>query len=249
MLFGGEPFPPDHLKALMQLLPAARFSNVYGPAEVNQCTYYHLPPLTDPTSEAARGEPVPIGDIWADAEGIILDETEQPVADGEPGELVVRTSTMMQGYWARPDLNAKAFYRQPAAGGAEHVFYRTGDLVRRREDGKLEFLGRKDRQVKIRGYRVELDEIEHHLSLHRAVAHAAVFPVGQDDGTRRIEAAVTLDEGGADIAELQAYLAAVFPWYAVPERIVTLPSLPRTATDKIDRRQLQTMAESGELTL
>lgn len=246
VLFGGEPFPPDHLRSLMQLLPAARFSNVYGPAEVNQCTYYHLPPIADPTSEAARGLPIPIGDLWADAEGTILDDREQPVADGEAGELVVRTSTMMQGYWARPDLNAKAFYRRPAAGGAEHVFYRTGDLVRRREDGKLEFLGRKDRQVKIRGYRVELDEIEHYLSAHRAVAHAAVFPVGQDDGTRRIEAAVTLDEGGADMAELQAYLGGVFPWYAVPERIVVLPSLPRTATDKIDRRQLQTLAERGE---
>ena len=70
VLFGGEPFPPDHLKALMQRLPGARFSNVYGPAEVNQCTYHHLPPVTDPTSEAARGLPVPIGDLWAEAEGI-----------------------------------------------------------------------------------------------------------------------------------------------------------------------------------
>ena len=41
--FGGEPFPPKHLKRLMQLWPQARFSNVYGPAEVNQCTYYHVP--------------------------------------------------------------------------------------------------------------------------------------------------------------------------------------------------------------
>jgi amino acid adenylation domain-containing protein len=248
VLFGGEPFPPDHLKALMQLLPGARFSNVYGPAEVNQCTYHHLSPVSDPTSEAARGLPVPIGDLWAEAEGLILEEADQPVTDGEPGELVVRTSTMMQGYWARPDLNAKAFYRRPAAGGAEHVFYRTGDLVRRREDGRLEFLGRKDRQVKIRGYRVELDEIEHHLSAHPAVDHAAVFPVGQGDGTKRIEAAVTLGESATEAAQLQAYLSQVFPWYAVPERVTILPSLPRTATDKIDRRQLQAMAESGELT-
>ena len=43
VLYGGEPFAPKHLKKLMDLWPHARFSNVYGPAEVNQCTYYHLP--------------------------------------------------------------------------------------------------------------------------------------------------------------------------------------------------------------
>ena len=44
VLFGGEPFPPKYLWQLMELWPQARFSNVYGPAEVNQCTYYHVPP-------------------------------------------------------------------------------------------------------------------------------------------------------------------------------------------------------------
>ncbi|MEL7523310.1 MAG: long-chain fatty acid--CoA ligase, partial [Cyanobacteria bacterium J06553_1] len=44
VLFAGEPFPAKYLYALMQQLPNARFSNIYGPAEVNQCMYYHVPP-------------------------------------------------------------------------------------------------------------------------------------------------------------------------------------------------------------
>lgn len=248
VMFGGEPFPPDHLRALMQRLPDARFSNVYGPAEVNQCTYYHVPPLDDPGSEAATGRPVPIGRLWDEAEGLILDEAGDPVGDGEAGELLVRTATMMQGYWARPDLNERCFLRRPAAGGATHVFYRTGDLVRRRADGRLEFLGRKDRQVKIRGYRVELDEIEHQLGTHPAVAAAAVFPVIQEDATKCIEAAVTLrPEGGAGEAALREFVARLFPAYAIPERIRIMASLPRTGTDKIDRRKLQMMAENAEV--
>jgi amino acid adenylation domain-containing protein len=247
VLFGGEPFPPDHLETLMRRLPTARFSNVYGPAEVNQCTYYHLPPLDDPCCEAATGRPVPIGRLWDEAEGLVVDEADRLVGDGETGELLVRSATMMQGYWARPDLNERCFFRRPAAGGAEHAFYRTGDLVRHRTDGQLEFLGRKDRQVKIRGYRVELDEIEHRLGTHPAIEAAAVFPVSQNDGTRRIEAAVTLrPERHADAAELRTFVAGVFPAYAVPERVSVMASLPRTGTDKIDRRKLQTMAENAE---
>ena len=44
VLFGGEAFPPKYLWRLMKLWPQARFSNCYGPAEVNQCTYFHVPP-------------------------------------------------------------------------------------------------------------------------------------------------------------------------------------------------------------
>ena len=60
VLFGGEPFPPKQLEELMKLWPNARFSNSYGPAEVNQCTFYHVPrhrknpedatPITSPCS-------------------------------------------------------------------------------------------------------------------------------------------------------------------------------------------------------
>jgi acyl-coenzyme A synthetase/AMP-(fatty) acid ligase len=113
----------------------------------------------------------------------------------------------------------------------------------------MEFLGRKDRQVKIRGFRVELDEIEHQLGTHPAVEAAAVFPVGLADGTRRIVAAVTLRRSAAaDEQQLQAFLTKLCPAYAVPEQIAVLPALPRTATDKIDRRRLQAMAENAEMT-
>ena len=53
ILYGGEPFPTKPLRALMELWPQARFSNVYGPAEVNQCTYYNIPELPD------ENQPIP----------------------------------------------------------------------------------------------------------------------------------------------------------------------------------------------
>lgn len=238
VLFGGEPFPPAHLAALMERLPQARFSNVYGPAEVNQCTYYHVPPLAEGADEA-----IPIGRVWDNAEGRVVDENDRPVQPGEIGELLVRTPTMMRGYWNRPDLNEKAFYRRPAFGLYEDVFYRTGDLVQMRPDGELRFLGRKDRQIKTRGYRVELDEVENALSTHLLVEESAAYAVPDGDGSVRIEAALIFrKEGQASEAEIKAFLAHLLPWYALPAKVLALPEFPRTTSGKIDRRALRERA-------
>jgi acyl-coenzyme A synthetase/AMP-(fatty) acid ligase len=236
--FGGEPFPPKHLRALQRLMPNARFSNVYGPAEVNQCTVYHVPTLADD-----EDAPLPIGTIWPNAEGLVVDADDAPVAAGESGELLVRTPTMMQGYWNRPDLNTRAFYHRPGAGGTTDRFYRTGDVVQERPDGLLDFLGRIDRQVKTRGYRVELDEVEAALLTHEAVAETAVFPVPDTSGTQRIEAAVIPSEGTAVTeAELRRHLAPRLPAYAHPVTIAVVDTLPRTSNGKIDRLALQASA-------
>lgn len=241
VMFGGEPFPPKYLQALMACWPQARFSNVYGPAEVNQCTYYHLPQAPSEEDEA-----IPIGVVWDAAEGLVLDGDDQPIpatAVGSAGELVIRGNTMMQGYWNRPDLNQKAFY-QAAAGGA---YYRTGDLVRWRNDGYLDFLGRKDRLVKIRGYRLELDEVELALGSHGAVEEAAAFVTGDAADAPELEAAVILKPGlQAEADILRQFVSERMPPYGVPARVHVLERFPRTTSGKIDRRALKEQFSIGQ---
>jgi amino acid adenylation domain-containing protein len=241
VLFGGEPFPTKHLRALMALLPRASFCNVYGPTEVNGVTHYPVPRLPE-----GSDEPIPIGRPYGNVEMMIVDEADRPVAPGEVGQLLIRSPTMMRGYWGRPELNERAFFRRPVFGHCEDVFHRTGDLVRQRPDGNLDFLGRSDRQIKARGCRVELDEVEAALLSHPTVEGAAVFPVPEPDGGLRIEAAVSLRPGATSTpAELSLHAAAYLPPYAVPEKIVVLDHFPRTSTDKIDRLQLQAWAMAG----
>jgi amino acid adenylation domain-containing protein len=234
VLFGGEPFPVKHVRALMAALPAARFSNVYGPTEVNGVTYWMLPrQLPD------GDDPLPIGQPYANVETLIIAPDGDQVAEGTPGELLVRTPSMMRGYWGRIDLNERAFQTRTVTEGYDDVYLRTGDLVRRRADGLLEFLGRMDRQVKIRGYRVELDEVEAALMTHDAVEAAAVFAVPGADGSSGMEGAVTLHTpGSADAEALEAHLARLLPRYAVPDRLAILDTMPRTSTGKIDRQAL-----------
>lgn len=241
VLFAGEPFPSKHLYELMDYLPGARFSNIYGPAEVNQCTYYHIPRLAK--GAAVPTEIPPIGQIWGNSEALVVDDADQPVATGEVGELLVRSATMMSGYWQRPDLTAKAFYHTQVAGQSA-VFYRTGDLVQQVE-GQYRFLGRKDRQIKTRGYRVELDGVEAVLVACSEIEEAATYAVPQKDGSHQIEAAVIL-QAGSELGEsdIMRYASERLPAYAIPQKVAIMPTFPRTGTGKINRLALQSAATS-----
>ncbi len=231
--YGGEPFPPAQLRALGSHWPQARFSNVYGPAEVNQCTYHHFMPAA-----LADDEPVPIGRAWANTQIRLVDAEDREVVDGA-GELLVRSATMMAGYWRQPELEARSFVELGGVSATPARFYRTGDLVRRRADGLLEFVGRQDHQIKIRGYRVELEEVESVLCRHADVAEAAAFLLPDPAGEASLAASVRLRAAaGADAAQLRRHAARLLATAAVPAEIFLEAQLPRTAAGKIDRRAL-----------
>ena len=232
VISAGEPFPPKHLRSLMKLWPNARFSNAYGPAEVNVCTYFHIDEA--PTSDT---ESVPIGLPCPSTETMILDEADNPVSTGKPGELVVRSATAMRGYWDAPDLTARAFYKRNVGPGVEDLFYRTGDRVVDRGDGVMLFLGRKDRQVKIRGYRIELEEVEAVLSQHPHVAETGAF--ASSDLTTIHAAATLTPEATVEPETLIAHCRAQLPAFAVPSIVHIVSDMPRTGTNKIDRNALR----------
>lgn len=234
--FAGEPMPSKHLRTIMKQLPYVTFDNMYGPAETNVCTHYRVPTLASNTSA------IPIGEMCECAQALIIDENEQAVGSNEIGELLVHTPTMMKGYWARDDLNKKAFfttYSQSENDDDKQIYYRTGDLVKIDEEGLMWFIGRKDRQVKIRGYRVELDEIEAAIVSHSEVEEAAVYTVTIEDQPTQLHAAFTTKtESTIETKELTKYLKAKIPHYAVPSSISKLQIFPRTSSDKIDRNEL-----------
>ena len=231
--FGGEVFPPGQFATAMEALAPARFSNVYGPAEVNQCTYFHLdkPPSGD--------DQVPIGKAWKDTEIVLVDEQGSVVAPGQEGQIFVRTVTAMKGYWGQPELTQRSFVALPEVDGdgADPNWYATGDLAFERGDGELVFLGRADNQVKVRGHRIEIEAVEAALVDVAGIAGAGVVVDDGDDGASRLVAYV---EGPAvpDIATIKRSVGLVLAPAAVPDEIYTVDVLPRTSTGKVDRTAL-----------
>jgi len=240
--FGGEVFPVKQLRELMLKWPHAKFINSYGPSELFRCTYYILdePPKTN--------DPIPLGTVWGNTEYKILDENKKVVNQGNPGELVVRSDTLMVGYWNNKELTERSFYREHLASGYDHVYYRTGDLVKENSNKELMFLGRIDRQIKLRGYRIELDEIEATLLKHERVEEAAVILVQKEDGDKELEAVLRLSEGAeVNTRELMLFCKKIIPSYAVPEHMTIIDDFPRTGTGKIDRNQIIKLLETKVL--
>ena len=236
VLFGGESYPHLALAELMHLLPNASFSNVYGPAEVNQCTAYEVgsPPVG----------PVPIGTAWSAARIRLAepDDLERDVQPGGTGVVVVSSPTMMQGYWNRPEQTEATMLTDDA--GVR--WYVTGDLGRADEHGVVTFLGRVDHQVKVRGYRIELEAIDAALREAPGVAAATVVVERPAEGDDRLIALVELSETDRPddiVAGITEALRRRLPRYAVPSEIRATPALPRTSSGKVDR-----IAASGLLT-
>ncbi len=234
--FGGEVLPPATAAELIDVFPNATLSNVYGPAEVNQCTYYHFD--TPPSTDAE----IPIGAAWGNTEVRVVGPDGHDVTDSSTGELVVRTATMMQGYWNRPDLDAGAIDRTIDAGGRAVQWFRTGDLVDVDDAGILTFLGRRDHQIKVRGHRLELESVESALGALPKVVHAVAGVRRSDSGEDELVAAVVLeDDCAVDVADFRRRLADRLAPYAIPTQIQQVDDFARTPSGKIDRRTTRLM--------
>ena len=151
---------------------------------------------------------------------------------------------MGRGYVGRADLTAERFVPDGWSGREGARVYRTGDLGRYREDGNLEFWGRKDNQVKVRGYRIELGEIETVIREQEGVKEAVV--VAEDRGEERSLVGYVVAEEWKE-KEWREGLKKRLPEYMVPGVWVRLEKIPLTENGKVDRKALPTAEEvSGE---
>jgi acyl-CoA synthetase (AMP-forming)/AMP-acid ligase II len=182
---------------------------------------------------------LPIGHPCSNARALVVDDEQQPVPAGTPGELLIQGSTVMTGYWNDPERNREALLHRPAPGGFEDTWFRTGDRVVQAPDGSLAFSGRADLQVKVRGFRVELEEIEHALLALQPVQEAMAVAVPDGQGSSLLRAAVVCAPGSEVTQKtLLDGLRRVLPAYALPSIIEQLDVLPRTPTGKVDRKAL-----------
>jgi amino acid adenylation domain-containing protein len=235
VLFAGEVFPLKYLREVMRHWPQADFYNLYGPTETNVCTYYKVKPED---IAAERTEPVPIGMACANTEVFAVDGEMRAVGVGGEGELLVRSETIMKGYWGRPDATAETVIQNPLHNDYAQTVYRTGDIVELMPSGDYKYIGRRDKMIKSRGYRIELGEIEAALYSHPEVKEAAVVAIPDEKVGARI-AAYVVCRNGTSRQELEKYCLDRLPRYMIPEQLELRGDLLKTSTGKIDRTSLE----------
>ncbi|MFD6400611.1 amino acid adenylation domain-containing protein [Nocardia sp. NPDC060249] len=242
VLTGGEVLPPATAQRMRALTGTAVY-NFYGPTEAAIGFTFHETVDADTAS-------VPVG---APADAVrILDDQLRPVPEGTIGELYMTGVRLSRGYLARPDLSAAAFVADPDGHGER--MYRTGDLVKLNSRGELDYVGRTDSQVKLRGQRIELGDIESALLTCAGVANAVVLLREDTPGDQRLVAYLIAKSATVlDIDAVREQLRTALPAYMIPAAFVELDHIPRTATEKIARRELpapsgETVADPGRIT-
>jgi surfactin family lipopeptide synthetase A len=215
-------------------LPDCSLENQYGPTECHVVTSFRLPgpPRTWPLLP-------PIGRPIANAHIYLLDNHQQPVPMGVPGELCIGGVCPARGYLNQPELTVQKFVPDPFSGVPGTRMYRTGDMARFLPDGQIEFLGRRDQQVKVRGFRIELGEVESILAQHPAVKEAVAGIIEDGPGSKELAGYLVLKENQAPTAaELREFLKEQLPEYMIPSAFIAVKHFPLTPSGKVDRRAL-----------
>ena len=237
VIFGGEALDFQSLKPWFQR-HGDQFPllvNMYGITETTVHVTYCPVMMKDRETALGSiiGRPVP------DLQVHLLDQYQQPVPIGVPGEMYIGGAGLARGYLNRPDLTADKFIPHPFNNKPSERLYRSGDLARYLPNGDLEYLGRIDHQVKIRGFRIELGEIENILAKHQAVREAVVLARETQHGDKQLVAYITLNKQQTlTINDLRNFLLKSLPEYMVPSAFVLLEALPLTPNGKIDHRSL-----------
>ncbi|WP_067707040.1 amino acid adenylation domain-containing protein [Erwinia sp. ErVv1] len=234
LIVGNECFYSAVLRRCLAARLADRVINAYGPTEaVITSTLYEVKRDAPPA-----GVTVPIGRAVPGNRTYIVGRHGQLNPIGSIGELLIAGESLARRYINDAGLTASQFFVKHFMPGVNERCYATGDLVRFRDDGNIEYIGRKDSQQKIRGHRVELLEIESALLELDEVKNALVNYQCHEQEHGRLVAyivpRVQQSPPATVIKTIKNRLRSTLPDYMIPAQIIVksdFPLLPNGKTD------------------
>ncbi|WP_298052674.1 (2,3-dihydroxybenzoyl)adenylate synthase [uncultured Paenalcaligenes sp.] len=226
MQVGGAKLIPEVAKRVKPVL-GIQLQQVFGMAE-GLVNYTRLDD-DEHTIITTQGRP-----ISPDDEIRIVDDQDQPVAQGAVGHLLTRGPYTLRAYHNNPAANARSF----TADG----FYRTGDIVQLTDKGYLIVQGRANDHINRAGEKISAEEIEDHLLAHPALFDAAVVSVPDEYLGERSCAFLIVKNN-----EIKPRAIEIKRWirerglaeFKVPDQVVFVDSFDTTAAGKVSRKQLR----------
>lgn len=220
--------PTAHIPRLRTAFPGARLFCMYGLTECTRVAYLDPDRLDDKAGS--------VGTAIRDMEAWVVAPDGRRAGPGEVGELLVRGSGVMLGYWRRPEETTRAL--RPGEPPEDRILH-TGDQFTTDEDGFLYFAGRTDDVFKTRGEKVAPREIEGVIYELEAVAEAVVIGVPHDIDGQAVKAFVVPRPGATlDERAVRQHCRSRLPSHLVPRFVEIRDSLPRTESGKLRRTGL-----------
>jgi len=196
----------------------------YASTETNAVFASKLPPE----------HPGTMGYLLSGAEAAIVDDDDNPVGEGEVGELLLRPTqpfSFALGYFNAADKTVEAW---------RNLWFHTGDLVARNGDGHYRFVDRKKEIIRRRGENISSWEVERVLMDHPAIAACAVYAVPAELGEDEVATAIQLKEGcSLDPVTVLRHCEESLAYFAVPRYVCFRSDLPLTDNGKIRKAVLR----------
>ena len=162
----------------------------------------------------------------------LVDADDNDVADGAPGELIIRSPSLFSGYWGAPETNAHDF-----RGGWFHM----GDVFVRNDDQSLDFVDRRKYLIKSGGENIYPAEIENVLRASARISEAVVVRKPDEHWGEVPVAFVVRNDASLTDDDVIEICRDRIAKYKLPKQVIFVgdEDLPRSATGKIKRHELE----------
>jgi fatty-acyl-CoA synthase len=210
-----------------KVLAPLRHLTAYGMTEVGATISLSFLDSTEEQACEASGAPCEGFEVR-----VIDPATGRDQPRGTPGEVVVRTRYLMQGYYRDPEATARAVDAQG--------WFHTGDAGILRPDGHLRFVGRYTDMIKVGGENVDPTEVESYLGTYPGVSQAAVVSY-PDARLGEIGVAFIQVAPGASVAadRLIAFCRGRIASFKIPRHVFVVDELPTTSSGKVQKARLR----------
>jgi long-chain acyl-CoA synthetase len=219
---GGAPMALELMREFEQAF-GVRIAEGYGLSETAPVACFNH--LDRPSKPGTVGQPLFCVDVRC------VDDHDEPVASGQPGEVVIRGHNVMKGYYKQPEATADAM---------RNGWFHTGDIGVLDDDGYLRIVDRKKDMILRGGFNVYPRELEEVILTHPAVSLVAVIGVPDERLGEEVKA-IVVRRPSAEITEdeLRAWCKTQFASYKYPRLVEFRTELPTTATGKVLKRELR----------
>lgn len=198
-------------------------TEAYGLTETSPAACMN--PLTKPDWNGTIGVPISSTVV------ALRDDDNNEVAAGEPGELCIKGPQVMQGYWQKPEENAKVF--------TDDGFLKTGDVATMDENGYFRIVDRKKDMILVSGFNVFPNEIEAEVAKHPGVLECACVGVPDEKSGEAVKVFVVKKDESATVESIRAHCKEHLTGYKVPRHVEFLDELPKSNVGKILRKELR----------
>lgn len=237
---GGDYVKPSVIQKFRQILPTARLISIGGPTETTILSIWHDITLEDQNI-------IPYGKPIAHNTYYILNQQGEPCPIGVVGQMYMTGVNLSNGYLLNGELKQQDFCQLNTEDGEFKRAYRTSDRGYVNKEGVIIFAGRNDGYLKIRGVRIAASEVENALMKHTKIKDCVVMtctnPMFDGNELVAVYQCNDVEIHEANTLQLRSFLLKAVPNSHVPTRWLCLTEFPITRNGKVDRKELQRIAQ------